>query len=289
MIDIIEFKAKDGAIMNGFIYKSDNHNESILIEIHGMGSNCFKKRERIIANEAMKIGIVSICFNTRGSELVKNIKFENESKKLGGTLYEDVEESYYDICGAIEYVLSLGYKNIYLQGHSLGSTKVVYTYNRLQKENSDLLKNIKKIILLSLVDIPGLLNSYTESKKYIEYALECKKNGKLYELMPQDSFIYPVCVETYLRYAVYNSNIDFAKYGDKKDEFEVLNKIEIPLFLRWGDTNEMVTMDLDSQVKFMNEKIKSKSKDIGYIKNADHSYNEKEEELAKQICIFLKK
>ena len=61
---------------------------------------------------------------------VTNIN-DKEEKLLGGTSYEDVLEGYEDIVGAILKLKEIGYKEVYLQGHSLGCTKIVYTYNCL--------------------------------------------------------------------------------------------------------------------------------------------------------------
>ena len=130
-IELIDFKTIDGVINNGFLMK--NNSKKILIATHGMSSNCFKTREMVIAKEISKIGIDFLGYNNRGSELVKYINKNidnNEIKCISGTSYEDPLEGYWDIKGAIQKVIELGYTEIYLQGHSLGSTKLVYTYNR---------------------------------------------------------------------------------------------------------------------------------------------------------------
>ena len=75
--EFINFMADDGALLNGYINKNDNYNKKILIEIHGMTSNCSKKREAIIAEEIQKSGIDALCINTRGSEVIKYIKFND--------------------------------------------------------------------------------------------------------------------------------------------------------------------------------------------------------------------
>ena len=147
---------------------------------------------------------------------MKYIKRNTDRKKLlGGTSYEDVLEGYEDITGAILMLKNLGYEEIYLQGHSLGCTKIVYTYNKLKKEKNDILDNIKGIILLSLVDIPSTLNVFLGDKlnSYIEYAEKLEQDGKQNELMPKESFIHPVSVKTFLRYARDNKEINFASYG----------------------------------------------------------------------------
>ena len=286
--EIIEFYAIDGVTLNGYINKGKINTNKILIEVHGMTSNCFKKRERIIANEVEKIGIDTICFNTRGSDIVKYIKYANGRKVLAGTAYEEIEEAYYDILGAIEYALKLGYTSIYLQGHSLGATKVVYTYSKMQKENSELLKYIQGIILLSLVDIPDMINTYSKIET-IKYAEDKERKKEMLDLMPEDSFIHPISVKTFLKYAKYNKEINFAPYSKEDDEFEILNRIDIPLFMRWGDIKELIKRDTKEQVEFMRKKIKNSKKDIGYIESANHSYSEKENKLAEEICEFLLK
>ena len=283
---IIKFYASDGVLLNGYINKGNSTSKKVLIQIHGMTSNCFKDREEVISKNVEKINIDTICFNTRGSEIVKYIKYQNGDKKLGGMAFEDVEESYFDIVGAIKYAIELGYTDIYLQGHSLGSTKVVYTYDKMKKFNDPLLGYIKGIILLSLVDIPGMCKEYSKTE-FLKYAEEKESNGDILELMPMDSFIHPISVKTFLRYVKYNENIDFAPFDIDDNEFSVLNQIEVPLFMRWGNIRELIKRTAENQAEFMTRKIKNNNKDIGYIDGADHSYRGKEEVLAEQIKIFL--
>jgi len=207
-------------------------------------------------------------------------------KKLGGTAYEDIEESYYDIIGAIKYALQLGYQNIYLQGHSLGATKIVYTYNKMIKNNDINLKSVKGIILLSLVDIPYMFNKYS-TQEVLEYALRKEAENNILELMPNNSFLHPISVKTFLRYIKYNKDIDFAKFSEKDYDFKELNCINVPLFIRWGNNKELIERKADDQVHFVNSKIKNNMKDINFIDGADHSFSDKEEILADEICTFL--
>lgn len=290
----IDFIATDGIRLNGFLYKSKEKTDTVILSVHGMSSNCFKERETAIAKQASENKIDYFCFNNRGSELVKYItKNINEKKEklLGGTTYEDVLEGYEDIVGAILKLKELGYTKIYLQGHSLGCTKIVYTYNELKdEEEQDILDCIKGVILLSLVDIPMALKIYLGEnfQSYLKLAEEKEQEGKLNEIMPKDSFIHPVSVKTFLRYARDNKSIDFAKYG-RDSELEVLNNINVPLFMRWGNDNEMILQKADELVAIVSNAISNKKKDINYIDGANHSYKEKEEILAKQIIEFIKK
>ena len=287
----VDFLATDGIELSGILYNGKEKNKKIILSIHGMASNCMKTRDTIIAKNANENNIDYFCFNNRGSEIVKYISKNINGKKekqLAGTAYEDVLESYEDIVGAILKLKELGYKDIYLQGHSLGCTKIVYTYNELLEEKeTDILNSIKGVILLSLIDIPMAIKVYTGEKfeKYLKLAEE--KENKL-ELMPTSSFIHPISVKTFLRYAKDNKDIDFAKYG-RDNELKKLNNIKAPIFMRWGNDNEMILQKADELVSMVSNLIQNQNKDINYIDGANHSYNEKEETLAKEIIEFIKK
>lgn len=285
---IINFNATDGIILDGIINKCENDTDKILIQIHGMTSNCFKKREKIISNKVSNLNIDTLCFNNRGSEIIKYCKKETGEKILQGTAYENIEDSYFDILGAIRYVVELGYKSIYLQGHSLGSTKIVYVYNRLLEENNPYLRYIKSIILLSLVDIPDMLKTFTP-KEFIDLANNMEMENKLEELMPFECSIHPFSVRTYLKYIKYYENIDFARYSDENYDYEKINNIKVPLFMRWGNNKELIKQNANDLINILKNKLLNNQLNINYIDGANHSYNGNEELLAKEIYDFLAK
>lgn len=288
MLERVYFNTEDEIELVGLLERPTNPTKRVVISVHGMQSNCLKRREDILSKEISNAGVAYFAFNNRGAELMTYTRKTTGEKILnGGSVYEDVLDGYYDIKGAINKMLELGYTDIYLQGHSLGCTKIVYTYNKLKNENN--VKNIKGIMLLSLVDIPDC-QKYDLGDKYaemMEYAENKEKEGKLNDLMPIESFDHPICVRSYLRYFKYNKDIDFARFWDKDYNFKELNNIQIPLFLRWGNVHDLVVQNLDDLIKFLKSKIQNEKLDIGYIDGADHGYTGKEETLAKEIISFI--
>lgn len=288
----IEFLATDGIILEGILYKSKEKTNKVILAVHGMSSNCMKKRDRVISRKANENNIDYFCFNNRGSELVKYTKRNINGKKekfIMGTSFEDVTEGYEDIVGAMIKLKELGYEEIYLQGHSLGCTKIVYSYNELKEEQDELIKMVKGVILLSLVDIPQTLKFYLRENfnKYLEYAEEQEKQDNKDKLMPKEAFIHPISVKTFLRYARDNKEIDLAGYG-RDTKLQKLNNIDVPLFMRWGNDNEMILQSAEELVDIVNNILKNENKDIDYIDGANHGYENKEEELAEQIIKFIK-
>lgn len=290
MLEKVYFELEDNVELVGLLHRPENSTEEVVISVHGMQSNCFKKREDILAQEINKAGIAYFAFDNRGANLMCYTKKTDGTKILnGGSVYEDILECYYDIKGAIDKMIELGYRKIHLQGHSLGCTKIVYTYNKLKKEKYKNFENIKSIILLSLVDLVDLQKHDLGIEKYnkmLEFAMEKENKKQEMDLMPFDSFDHPISVKSYLRYYRDNEDIDFAKFADKEYDFKEINNIEIPLFLRWGET-DLVIQNLDKLIEFLKLKIKNDKLDIGYIKNTDHGYTNKEEILGKEIVRFI--
>lgn len=291
MLEKVYFELEDKVELVGLLHRPENTTDEVVISIHGMQSNCFKKREDILSKVINNAGIAYFAFDNRGANLMCYTKKTDGTKTLnGGSVYEDVLESYYDIKGAIKKMLELGYTKIHLQGHSLGCTKIVYAYNRLKKENYKNLENIQSIILLSLVDLVDLQKYDLGIDKYnkmLELAIEKEARGEEMELMPFDSFDHPISVKSYLRYYRDNQEIDFAKFNDNNYDFKEINNISIPLFLRWGE-NDLVVQKLDELIELLKTKINNPKLDIGYIKNTDHGYTNKEEVLGEEIKKFLK-
>ena len=203
-VEKIFFNTEDNVELFGLLHTSESKNDKeVVIAIHGMGSNCFKQRDDIIAQKLTSNNISYFSFNNRGFGLVNKIT-KDGSGILQGTAFEDVKDSYYDIVSAIKLMISKGYEKIHLQGHSLGSTKSVYVYNKLLQNNeTEILNKISSVILLSLVDLTSVMQFLVknadvdvvkiakekEIEKNLNYIIDCKA-----------SFLPLVSVQTFLTY-----------------------------------------------------------------------------------------
>ena len=291
----INWITEDYVELHGLLYKTTKKTQEVILAVHGMSSNCMKRREEVIANEANKNNIDYVTFNNRGHDLACYINKYVDGKKtkvLGGTAFEDVLDSSYDIVGGILKLRELGYTKIHLQGHSLGCTKIVYTYNQLIQENKkDILESVASVILLSMVDIYEAQKYFLQDKfkKVLEIAEEKEKQGREKELLPMNSFIHPVSAKTYLRYFRDNEKLQFPKYAEKENQLPELNQISQPIFMRWGNVNELIIQPVEELVNIVTTKLQNPNKNISYIDGAGHNYGGKEEILAREILSFIMK
>ena len=292
-IEKVYFNSIDNLNLIGLLHTPKKKTETVLISVHGITSNCLKRRDDVLAQKCTDLGIAYFCFNNRGHEIICNYgRIEDNDMHFYGSGAENIYDSYFDIKGAMIEMQKRGYKKIILQGHSMGCTKVVYTYNEFLNNNeTTMLDAITGIVLLSMVDIPTALKQVLgkDYKKIISYFELLKKRGKGDKLVVLDASTPPVRPNTILQYAEDNKKIDFAKFGDNRTTFRELNNIKVPLFMRWGNINELIFQGADELTQKLNEKIKNENKDISYIAGANHNYTGKEEELGDQIVEFIKK
>ena len=292
-IEKVYFNSIDNLNLIGLLHTPKKKTETVLISVHGITSNCLKRRDDVLAQKCTDLGIAYFCFNNRGHEIICNYgRIEDNDMHFYGSGAENIYDSYFDIKGAMIEMQKRGYKKIILQGHSMGCTKVVYTYNEFLNNNeTTMLDAITGIILLSMVDIPTALKQMLgkDYKKIISYFELLKKRGKGDRLVVLDASTPPVMPNTILQYAEDNKKIDFAKFGDNRTTFKELNNIKVPLFMRWGNINELIFQGADELSQKLNERIKNENKDISYIAGANHNYTGKEEELGEQITDFIKK
>lgn len=286
IIKKIRIVTEDGVELFGLLHLPKEDTKQVVIAVHGYSSNCFTKRDDIFAEELNKNNIAYFSFNNRGTEYCVKLRKSINNKEevvLGGSAYEDILESHYDIKSAVDFIHSLGFEEIHLLGHSMGCTKIVYFYNKLKPTN------IKSISLLSMTDIVGIQHSFLKDKYqyYLDIAMQKLQNGEDNNFMPKESFIHPIGVKTYLRYFKDNAQLNFIQY-DNNYEFKALKDIDVPMCMRFGTVNETLAQPSQEIVELLKTKLADKRLDIGIIEGSNHSYAGKEEKVINKIINFIR-
>lgn len=282
--ELIRPNSTDGIQLPGLLYTPDEPTKKIVIHIHGMSGNFYEDEfndnlARVYTNN----GYAFLPFNNRGMNYITEMH-KGSDYIIKGSSYESFEECVLDIGGIINWAKERGYKDIILEGHSYGCNKAVYYYTEKQD------KDIKKIILLAPCDIPKEVELYTgkDYKTSISKAKELIENGKEEELIDFCVFANgKISARTFYTDLLYNCTCDFFRYREREEKNHILNKIEIPIFIPFGDKDECVlTQPIEDVIYYLKNNLKNC--EIKVIKDADHAYTGKYNELEEVIYTYLK-
>ena len=278
---LVRIKSVDNIEMVGILYEPEEKRNKIVIHVHGLCENFYKNRFLdTLAQTYTNKGISLLTFNNRGTNCISELLKGNGFEVIGGC-YEKFTDSILDIEGAINYVKKIGYDEIILEGHSYGCNKVAYYYYKNKDEM------IKKIVLLAPCDIPQDCIKFLSKEEYEIAKNESTKlvsAGKTSELIDFSvNANGKISAGTYYNDFLPGGENDFIRYREGLySKSDVLNSIDIPVLIIFGDSDECVlTQNIDIIKKYLNNNIKKCN--IQIISGADHLYTDKYEDLEKVI------
>lgn len=279
--ELVRINSIDEIEQPGILYSPNESTDKIVIHVHGLNGNFYENRFLdIIAKSYTDKNYAFLTFNNRGRDFITELLKGDGFTIIGGSL-ERFKDCILDIDGVVNWVKEKGYKEIILEGHSYGCNKVLYYYNH-KKDDS-----IKKIVLLAPCDIPS------EGKKFLsaeEYKIAKEESTRLVQADKENELIDfsvmangKIAAGTYYNDFLPGGENDFIRYADGINGIsEVLNSIDIPTLVIFGDIDECVlTQPIDVVMEYLTNNLSDCN--IQIISGADHSYTNRYEELGKVI------
>ncbi len=281
---------EDNLELAGLLYQPDSVSEKILVHVHGMAGNFYENKFLdFIAQTLTSKGVAFFAFNNRGCELIKDLyKIENRKRNITrvGNAYEIFEDSAIDIKAAIDFVSSKGFSKIHLSGHSLGAPKVAYYV----AEGGD--KRLASVLFLSPSDMVGLTSSDKNYKRDLFAAQQMVDEGKGEELLPFPVLWdqVPLSAKTYISLGSKDSKVAIFNFHDPKDTLPVLSKITIPTIAIMGRKDDALVISIEETMERIKKAMSASLKvETNMLGDADHGYNNHEQQLADAINIWIQK
>lgn len=279
--ELVRINSIDGIEQVGILYTPNDITDKIVIHVHGLNGNFYENKFLdILSKVYTDKKYAFLTFNNRGKDYISEFTRGDESVIIGGSL-ERFKDCLLDIQGVINWVREKGYKEIILEGHSYGCNKILYYYNNT-KDNS-----IKKIVLLAPCDITFEAKKFLseeEYKKAKEESTRLVNENKEKELIDFSIMANgKISAGTYYYDFLPGGENDFIRYSDGKNgESTILNSIDIPVLIVFGNVDECVlTQPIDIVESYLNNNISNCN--IQIIDGANHSYTGKYEELGQII------
>ena len=284
--ELVRINSIDNIEQPGILYSPNNDTNKIVIHVHGLNGNFYENRFLdTIAKSYTDNNYAFLTFNNRGRDFITELLKGNDFTIIGGSL-ERFKDCILDIDGIVNWTKNKGYNEIILEGHSYGCNKVLYYYNHKKSDN------IKKIVLLAPCDVPS------EGKKFLskeEYEKTKSDSTRLVREGKESVLIdFPVMANGKIAAGTYYYDFlpggenDFFRYNDGVNgKSEILNSIDIPTLIIFGDVDECVlTQPIDIVKEYLTNNINDCN--IQIIEGADHLYSGRYEALGKVIKKHMK-
>ncbi|MCR4398598.1 MAG: alpha/beta hydrolase, partial [Firmicutes bacterium] len=144
----------DGLYLHGYFAPAPGARLAVL-HIHGFEGNFYENHfVHVLARRIPAAGLSFLSGNTRGSGRDTDFRTTDGAVRRVGARYELFEESHLDISGWIGFLREQGYPDIILQGHSLGTSKVLRYMFEGQYRSA-----VRRIVLLAPWDRAGFVKS----------------------------------------------------------------------------------------------------------------------------------
>ncbi|MBN1373919.1 DUF1749 domain-containing protein [Candidatus Dojkabacteria bacterium] len=284
---LVQTFTEDDLQLSAFFVEGDKTKPAI-IHVHGFEGDFFSNKfVHAIGDTVSSDGNAYLTCQTRGMGMAT--EFHTATPEVGRNIggdYERLEEAHYDISAWIKFLLELGYKSVILQGHSLGTIKIV----RYMSEGK-YADRVKALILLCPFDKTAGSDIYTKGKlkEYVETTRKKVREGKGRDIIPSE---YDPSDSSYQTFLSWYDDTNLGRMFDfynKEYEFPVLKALNLPVHVIVGSKDEYFAPGQEGKfsevLKFMLSKLKNGTGKL--IEGATHGFGGYEDMAAKSVIEFV--
>jgi len=281
---IINVPTIRGLVLRSVMYEAQN-TDTIMILMTGICSNIFNNQLLQSTGEVLSENGISYVVG-QAMDAFSVLHFSNiatKTQELKGVALDDFSVINDDIQSYIDYAKSLGYKNIILGGHSLGSNRVIHYL----AQNPDSV--VKQFVISGPVDFTDMLNVMTTSEQF-ELAQKLVDEGRGDEILP---FLFggfsPMSANTMINNWADNKIYKNCPFISGDGETDSLSKIKIPGMILIGEKDSCAGENPFEFASKINNCMQSRDENkIVILEGAGHIFYNKHNEYAQEVLRFIK-
>ena len=276
---------KDELRLDGLLFEPEGEAKAAVLHIHGRAGNFYANGFLdAMAKNYTEAGLALLSVNTRGHDHIADFRIGKTKKIVRiGQAFEIFEECVLDIGAWVEFLKSRGYRKIILQGHSQGASKIVHYLSQNQ------IPEIASMVLMSPADPSGLLRKYAPEKFARDLALakEMMASGKGEQLLPDKiRDWYYVSAKTFANEMGGKEPNIFPIFDN--GDFGKLESINLPALVFYGQNEDTLVFGAQKDLEIIASHLKNPRSKTFIIENADHTYLDKKEFIARLIVDWVK-
>lgn len=291
----------DGIDLQGLIFLPKDNNYSTHSEqtptvvgvwVHGLISSFHSNYKRIttLARVFNEQGMAFATFDTRGHDVIAAGKHADYRRIKGyrsftiGSAYEQFDHCDRDLEAIVKF-LKKKFARIVLIGHSTGANKVLYYATRRRFKNIP----FGLVLLAPVSDVPVMKKEMGKNyEEALRTADEMVKSGKGMELIPRD-LVQPIyTAQRFLSLASQQSVEQMFPSKDFKGPLRLFSLAKIPMMVVIGEKDQYLDLPLYKLIETLVTQTTSVKFSPVILRNADHGFDGKEEELADTITTWIK-
>lgn len=281
---LVKVTTKDHLQLFGFLAEAKD-SKTILINIHGTGSGFYiEEFEREFVERLPEQGISVLFTNNRGN-------FVMEFWQGTGAALERFEDCLIDIDAWIELALEKGYSKIILQGHSLGTEKVVYYMERGKYRDK-----VIGVILLGFADSYGNQMLFLDkvgrtNQELLSEALDLVAQNKGEQFLTSTwlchAGVLPQSAISYLSFFSGNSELSKALPLRKGRDLKYYQNIKVPILGVVGEKDHWTILPVPQAAELLRKE--NPLAEVYIIEGSYHSFEEHQKELVDIVEGFILK
>lgn len=269
---LIRFEATDGLALSGLLYGAPASAGRVAIWLHGTGgASVFDTaRTNLMARVFVEKGIAFFPFNNRGAHVIRRFK-----RRFIGSALELIRDVVKDIDGALRELRRRGYRDITLIGHSTGANKIA-VYDHYKPHNT-----VRRYVLVGGADDAGLMYEELGPRRFRSLLKKART-------MPPNALMPDRIMSWRAFYDMANPNGDYNVFPFRKETrgrrpFRYLRAMRKPSLLLYGDADPFTT---SRDVAMLAQNV-APNAEIVILRDADHGFTGREEEVAKLIAGWI--
>lgn len=284
-MDLIRVNTPRGLELKGAMF-GDNSMESVVVMMSGICSNVFQNDLLLSTGELLSRNGIA-CIIGHAMDAFSCFAYSDISigkQRHAGVFNDDFSLVYEDVEAYVKYAHKLGFKNIILAGHSLGSNKII---NYLGNTDENL---VDYFIVSAPVDLTHWFKVMPNVSACLDKAREFVNEGRGKEILP---YLFggfsPMCADTALGF--YNAfNLKNCPVISHDGETNSLSNIKIRGSFVIGEKDSLTENDAKGFMEKINSYCKfPQENEVIVIPDASHIFYGKHEEYADVVLNIIKR
>ncbi len=285
---IVRLRSEDDLELVGFYAAPEGGARRAVLHTHGFAGNFYENRFiDQVCDAVVSRGLGFLTYNNRGHDYVSdNLRGKGVGTAYGpgGVAWDVFEDCLHDIGGAAEFLASRGHREIYFEGHSLGTCKTVYYLNERRDSRA------AGAVLISPPDMFGLAaeRAGRSLDQLLSEARAAVAAGEPEREIDAGRTV-PISARSILSSYEDPAVTDIFPFRLGSDgDYSRYSSIEVPILATFGTVDEAVTVSVEDAAELSRTMATGAPRvDVAIVEGANHVYWGHEDEVAARIGTFV--